>query len=440
MTARMKVVHITAHLGGGVGRVLSGIANFRKTQNVPIHETFICLEHPENKQFVNILRRNGVEIAIQPDRQATDRLVSSADIVQIEWWHHPLLAGWLCKQENFTARLIVWSHISGLHYPAIPQSFLSLPHIFLFSTPVSKAIPQLAVKIQAMDPKKTSVVHSSGGFDNFPVVHRDFFPRQLRYGYIGTYNFAKLHPDILQFVRAVKDPRFTVDFYGDKHSNPKLITLVHETGLEKKISLHGYTQNPGEILKNLDVFVYILNPLHYGTTENALLEAMASGVIPIVMNNPIESSIVQNERTGIIVDSPKSFAEAITSLNNDIQKRRELSVNCSREIRRSFALSKTERDLREHYYSILDDQKRHFQFQDVFGRTPHEWFLSCLGGVEDLFLSTDHVDEIRLKRLAHHFLYEKSKSSAYHFFRYYPDSSVLREWTETLDQDKAYSP
>lgn len=433
----IKVLHVTAHLGGGVGRVLSSIAQFRKEKGLPLEEKFICLEQPENNQFISVLQKAGIEVIIAPDCQETDKLVASADIIQLEWWHHPLLAEWMSKREQLQSRLVVWSHISGLHYPAIPEEFLSLPHKFLFTTPVSQHIPHLSKKIQSMRNNTVGVVHSSGGFDDFPIVQRDSQKKTLRYGYLGTYNFAKLHPDILEFLQACTTPSFHVNFYGDYLSNKQLVSSVKTQRLDKYIQLNGYTHNPSDVLNDMDVFIYLLNPTHYGSTENALLEAMACGVVPIVLNNKIESSIVQHKRTGLIIDSPKTFADAINYLHNNPEARYKLSRECCHDVRKRFSLEKTERQLREHYIAVMNQDKKDFQFQDVFGKSPSEWFHSCLGRFKWCFTNGSESEIHR--RLQHSFLYEQSKSSVNHFYHYFNESKELLHWKTVLDKDTEYA-
>ena len=51
----MKVLHLTAHLGGGVGRVLSRVAQLRRKSGSDIKDIFLCLEPPEKGQFIDAL-------------------------------------------------------------------------------------------------------------------------------------------------------------------------------------------------------------------------------------------------------------------------------------------------------------------------------------------------------------------------------------------------
>jgi hypothetical protein len=213
-------------------------------------------------------------------------------------------------------------------------------------------------------------------------------------------------------------------------------TLKDNAALAGRIHLRGFTDHLYEVLQNMDVFVYILNPTHYGTTENGLLEAMACGVVPVVLNNPVESSIVKNGETGIVVDSPAAFALAIKRLHDHPQLRQRMSGAASADVRSRFSIDVTERQLREHYQQLLDTPKRRYYFRNIFGKTPWEWFSSCLGNYKDLF-SLENIDASRHERLKLSFLYEKSKSSVFQFREYFPDDPMLKRWSEILEDDLA---
>ena len=427
----IKVLHITAHLGGGVGRVIANVALFRKAIHSEIEDIIVCLELPHKEQVIATLRNAGVVVEVTPGSEELDQLINAADIVQLEWWHHPLLAQWLSTREHIFARLVVWCHTSGLYYPAIPSSFIALPDTFLFTSPVS---------LSHYDIRTTNLidmVHSSGGFNDVPVCQRDFSKRPLVYGYTGTINPAKLHPKINDFIEAVDIPGFSVDFFGDPNPHPGMEMKMKENPtLASRIHLRGFTDHLYEVLQKMDIFVYILNPTHYGTTENGLLEAMACGVVPVVLNNPVESSIVKNGVTGIVVDSPASFARALKRLYDDPQLRRRMSDAASDDVRSRFSIDVTERLLREHYMRLMGKPKRRLDLRDLFGSTPWEWFSSCLGDYRYLF-SLETVDASRHERLKFPVLYEKSKSSVFQFQQYFPDDPMLKWWSEILEDEHA---
>jgi L-malate glycosyltransferase len=427
----VKVLHITAHLGGGVGRVIGNIALFRKRVYSDIEDIIVCLEPPHNRQLISKLQEAGVIVEISPDKEILDELINIADIVQLEWWHHPLLEQWMFTKGFLNSRIVVWSHTSGLHYPAIPASLIFFPHLFLFTSHISQS------HYNHITSNNVNVVHSSGGFEDIPIFQRDFSNRRLVFGYIGTMNPAKLHPCINHFIASVDIPNFSVEFYGDPHPYFELGTKFNDNlEISGKINIRGYTDNLLAVMQKMDVLIYILNPTHYGTTENGLLEAMACGVVPIVLNNPIESSIVKDGETGFIVDSPASFAHAIKKLQDFPQLRQKLSESAISDVRARYSIEITERQLMEHYYHLLEIPKQRFDMSYLLGSTPWEWFSSCLGDYKFLF-SLEDADSLRKQRLDLLVLYDRSKGSVFQFREYFPDDPMLKKWSKILEEDLA---
>jgi L-malate glycosyltransferase len=417
----MNVLHITAHLGGGVGRVLSRVSITRKKTGSGVIDSFICLEPPEKKETTDHMCQEGVEVHICPNKLEINRLITQADVVQLEWWHHPILAAFSCENP-INARLIVWAHTSGLSYPDIPLNFVFAPHAFLFTSPVSHPNIKRADHI--------GTVQSSGGFEDIPHIERPLKTGHLTYSYLGTPNFSKLHPRIADFLKPVKIPGFRVSFYGDADANPWL----RSPHLADTIILRGFTSNPNTVLAETDILIYLLNPDHYGTTENALLEAMAAGVVPIVLNNPVEASIVKHQVTGMVVNSPQELAKAIAFLDQHKNALQTMARAAAEDIRKRFPLTKTIQGLDAHYQTLMKEEKKLFNLSSIFGSSPHEWFLSCAGKHRKYF-ALDSSQDLRHERLQHPVLYEASKSSVFQFFKYFSQDKTLEKWVRTLRED-----
>ena len=65
-------------------------------------------------------------------------------------------------------------------------------------------------------------------------------------------------------------------------------------GIADKLEIVGKIPDIKPYLSKFDVFAYPLNPNHYGTAEQVLQEAMAAGIVPVVMNNPAEKILVKH--------------------------------------------------------------------------------------------------------------------------------------------------
>lgn len=425
----MKLLHITAHLGGGVGKVLSRLIEASARHGDGIHHTIACLEAPERDQFVGHALAHGATLLICPTAQELAERIAGADIVQLEWWHHPVVAGWMCSGPLPPMRLVVWSHVSGLHVPVPPTGFVTAPARFLFTSPCALGRPELAA-LPAAARQQLGAVFSSGGFDDLPPPPERAADAPLRVGYLGTLNFAKLHPEILDYLAAVDLPDFRLILIGDPTHGQALFAEAERRGLAGRLELRGYRTDVAAELAGLDVLAYLLNPLHYGTTENALLEAMAMGVVPVVLDNPAEQHLVRHGETGLVVSGPADFAVALRRLAAQPAERQALAYAASHDIRQRFDVGHTTAQLRSHYQAVLAEPRRSIDLRPAFGPAPADWFLACQDSEPGRFSADGTVD---LSGTPPHFLFEPSKGSVRHFQRSFPDDARLAAWARAIE-------
>ncbi len=429
----MKLLHITAHMGGGVGKVLSRLVEAASRYSDGVEHTIACLEAPEKSGFVDHAQRHGATVVCAPNDAELDALIRAADIVQLEWWHHPAVARWMCSGDHPPMRLVVWSHVSGLTTPVLLPEFIGLPHRFLFSSSCSLEQPALSA-LPAATRQRLGIVFSSGGFDDLPPPPRRGDDTPLRVGYLGTLNFAKLHPAILDFVAAVRTPGFRLTLVGDPTTADALQAEASANGLSNRIELRGYTDDVAGTLADFDVFAYLLNPQHYGTAENALLEAMAMGVVPVVLDNPAERMLVAHERSGLVVNSPTGFANAIERLTREPELRHRLSAHAAAEVRERFSLRQTADGLAKHYRAVMHEDKRGFDFRAVFGDTPADWFRRCQGAERWRFSDSAPATPPPLATAMPPLqLFERTKSSVFHYHDAFPDDPRLARWARELE-------
>jgi len=417
-------------MGGGVGKVLASLVAESRRRQSDVQHTVAYLEAPEKLQFIERLRSCGGRLLVCPTHEELAAQIRRADIVQLEWWHHPVVAGWMCAAQLPPMRLVVWSHVSGLHPPEIPPAFVAAPHRFLFSSPCSWEHPRLA-PLKTSVGARVGVVFSSGGFDDLPPPPIRDHGGSLRVGYLGTLNFAKLHPRLLEFLAAVRLPAFRLILVGDPTTGAELLANAASAGLKDRLGLRGYRTDIARELADFDALVYLLNPLHYGTTENALLEAMAMGVVPVVLDNPAERYLVTHLQTGIIVDGPRTFADALDWLAANPDEHARLSANAARVTRTRFAVERTADKLMAHYQAVLKEDKRSYDFRPIFGHEPADWFRTCQGD-ENWRFSDSHTSKPAVGS-GPAFLYERTKSSVFHYRAIYPSDARLARWAHQLE-------
>jgi len=432
-----QVLHITAHMGGGVGKVLSGIASYSKKVGNKYQHKILMLEPPEKMNFVEICRNNGVDVIIAPSMQSIEQEMLISDIIQIEWWHHPKMAEFLYNFPKVPIKLIVWCHISGCNYPALPFEFVKIPHHFLFTSKYSLENPYWSQEQKDHAVLCTDVINSSGGFECVEqiekVVHSSF-----NIGYIGTLSYSKLHPDFIDFCSAITIPGAKFILVGDNENQNIIQFAAMKKGILEKLDFTGYINNVHKEFSRFDIFGYPLNPEHFGTTENVLLEAMAAGLPVVALNQCAEKYLIEHMQTGLLADSIQEYAECIRYLYENPTERERLGKNARETVIKEFSVKQTVEKLNNVYNVVSKMSKQKFDFNHVFGNKPYKWFLSCLGNEKKYF--EDSVDNKIMsdKNLASHIeneikncrliLREKSKSSIYQFEKYFSYDDNIRYW------------
>ena len=197
---------------------------------------------------------------------------------------------------------------------------------------------------------------------------------------------------------------------GDEVNRPVLEAQCRALGRPHLLEFLGYRNDVASELAQLDVLIYLLNPCHYGTAENTLLEAMAMGVVPVVLDNPAERHLVRHGETGLVVAGPGAFAEALRRLAERPDQRRSLGDAASTDVRTRFAVSHTVEALHRHYRAVLGEVKRTWDFRSIFGDTPAQWFRSCQGREAWRFRDDGSVD---LDGDPPHALFEGRKGSVF---------------------------
>lgn len=431
MNREIKVLHITAHLGGGVGKALSGLVLNTPGDSL-IRHSIACLEVPEKSHFIDKITGAGCDVFVSPSQGLLTDLIEHSDVVQLEWWNHPATINMLCSGPLPAMRLVLWCHVSGLHNPIIPCQLMEAAHKCLFTSPCSYA----STEVSSLLPRcreNFAVVHSSGGFDGLIAPFRN--PNdKLAAGYLGSLNFAKLHPNYVEFLAAVREPGFTVRMIGDITNKEILERQCRQAGRSELLAFRGYQSDIITELSSINVLIYLLNPMHYGTTENALLEAMAMGVVPIVLNNPAENILVEDRKTGLIVHSPQELADAIEWLTRNPAERVKIGMQAAQSVTGRFAVDRMVNSLTMHYRSVINTNKRLISFKEIFGKDPAEWFLSCQANAA-VFTDKEALSE--MDPLLVHSLFERTKGSIYHFQDYFHGNTQLSEWNDNITKYKS---
>ncbi|MGD0679902.1 MAG: glycosyltransferase family 4 protein [Polyangiaceae bacterium] len=425
----IRVLHLTAHLGGGVGRALAALVEQTEACGLLVRHEFVCFEDLEKTLFADQIRAAGGTVDIRPDPSTLARRMESADVVQLEFWNHPSTMGALCALPPLEARLLVWCHVSGLRTPVVPPRLIDLAHRFVFTSACSLESPALR-RLPSSVRERIDVVSSSGGFGHVSGL-RDGPTGKLKLGYVGSLHFSKMHPHYVDWVSGIDAAVTPIRMIGDPVNQIALEAQARARGRPDLLEFRGYCPDVAAELRQLDVLVYLLNPKHYGTTENALLEAMAMGVVPITLDNPAERTIVRHGETGLVVRTAEELANAIGQLAADPRAAARMGRAAAYDVRSRFDPVQTARRFAKIYGAVADEDRHALPFEQIFGLTAADRFRSCLseparfpseGGVR---LSESETDRAAL--------FDRTKGSAFHFHAMHPDDASLARWVEELD-------
>lgn len=421
------ILHITTHMGGGVGRVLSSVATGAAADSY--RHKIIMLETPQKTGFIDDCKKNNIECYVIKSLAELTSEINKADIVELEWWHNPVMSELLAKFPKVAARLIIWSHISGCYYPHINFNFLQIPQKFMFTSSYSLDNPYWKVAEREWAVKNCPVVNSVGNMEKIEIdrfSHKDFI-----IGYVGTQAYSKLNPDIVKYMAkaAALIPTAKFVFVGDNSNKEKILNEAADYNIADKISFSGYVENVNAKLAAMDVFSYILNPLHFGTTENVILEAMNVGLPVICLNQCTEKYIIASGTTGFLVNDIDEYAARIKYLYDNQATRLEIGRNAQKLVREKFSLANTIKSLNSIYDEVMAKPKQAFSFE-LLGSNPKEWFLR---GLPPSLIAAFTGDEIDFGSLPH-ILREASKSSLKHFARCYPADSYLAALAAKLEK------
>jgi len=456
----MKILHITPHLGGGVGSTILGYISKNKSfkheivafgytiESVSEKIKSLKIPYTDHATYITILEK-----------------IPHFDIILIHQWNHPLLMDFLVRCELPQCRLVMLGHNSGFDAPNIyTKKILMYPDIFVFTTALSyqcydvKSLPHIfsssiggALEIRTERHLRNKIfynVWSTEGVDEYkdvkPKKHKEFI-----IGYIGTVDYAKLHPDFLEMCKEIIKldiPHVKFIVVGGLKQK-EIEAEAEEMGIGDKFEFTGYVPKSTlkDYLESFDVFGYPLAQYHYGTCDLVLQIAMASGVVPVVFDNSMEKLFVKHNKTGLIVKDKKGYIQAIKDLYNNINWRKELGKNAKEDAIKRFTLENLDNEWEKVFNEVLkyskvgrkwDIDKKEITHADVFLESlghygsafRYSYNSKCFA---DLVFSQKTIEE-----LAHIPSWQtETKGSVHNYYSYFPDDKYLKAWSEIMKEE-----
>lgn len=408
------ICHLTAHLGGGVGRALDHlIAHDQQFQ----HE-IVTIERTQSQQSLRRFQKLGVTIRILSEVDCLEAYFASFDILQIEYWNSPVLHRALNCLSLQPARWVFWCHISGLNSPIIPSDISQTADACVLTTSVNPA-----TLIGEVD--RTYCIPSAAGLD--VSDYKSFALRSIDALYAGTLSPAKMHWQYSDYLKRFLGLGFRRAIVaGDITPDCNVCEQVTELGIEARVSFPGFVSEISNLYQQARYFLYILNPRHYGSGENALIEAMSAGAVPIVLDNQVEANIILDGETGYVLKGIEDF-DRVKDLLKQEQEWSRISLNSMAYVAKKYRSDLIAEQFNSIYGRVLTRPKKSFPFTSVFGGAPSDWFLANRADRHswsaDTYLET-------LEDRGDYAVIADTKGSLAHYARTFPEDVIIRRWFE----------
>ncbi len=367
------ILHVAPHLGGGVGRFFK---NTFYGDSVFEHR-FALLENPID---VGLLPPVGSWFVI--DSHATLMAeIDQADIVQVEFWNHPRLYQFLAQIHTWPkCRIVLYSHVSGLFPPAyLPPAAARIPDRLILATPAS-------IRSDAVShPQSTFVVIPVfGGADRTIHIQKKSHPG-FRVLYLGTADSLKIHPDLISWCLDLQTHDSEIIFTFCTQDDPQLLKNQIPENAAGAFEFYERVEELSDIMSTSDAFGYALHPRHYGTGEQALLEAMGAGLTPVVLDNPVERYIVQHGVTGLVARNGREYKESILFLKQNPEINHSLGKRARHRVMHAMSAETTRRAFHQVYHEMRDATPKKLRENPGIGTSPWEIFLLSQGPDAKIF-------------------------------------------------------
>lgn len=446
MENRIKIVHITPHLGGGVG---ISLANFiDQSEKVGVDNRVLCLDWCEN--LIEYFRTcsNLTQGLFWYSRELVYREIFDCDCVVIHYWNHPLISVFLSDFLSIKNKSIIWCHNSGLSEPhIIPSYLIDIADSIVFTSLSSIKAPNFDILSHGRSRSALFVptVRDLGAYLSIGA-NRTLKTSIHKLLYVGAVTRSKMNPDAALIFAQLSRRGFQIDVVG----GPDHAQLADEVeSLGGRIKVFGHVDNVVDFYAGSDVFVYPLRDDHYGTGEQVILEALASGLPIVAFNNPAEVAILNQFAKIKLANSTSEFIQEVLNLTASPQE----LLKMSRELHLSASLIYGSNQMTDELLGIVKNTvessrnveqhiKRTETIDDLLAVYARASFFDTALYAQILSNPRRGV-ELILKKIEELFIYPskierwqaKTKSTPEHYFKYFPESEPmgklvreLRDW------------
>jgi len=302
-------------MGDGAGKAISGFAIMGSRSGEQTHR-ILLLDTPVKFNHIKRCKDSGIEII---ERGRAIEAIIAADIVILSWWGGAVMDSFLAEFSEIPCRTLLWSHKNGYYDPPFSVGFVEAFDGLLATSPFTLEKTELAQK-------QCALVYGFGDFipENIPVkTDYGISGDRFTIGYVGTPSYKKLPVNFFEYCEVVKQKIPNCRFILAGEISDELQRDIKQHYLKSCFDIHGWVEDIYTLLRTFDVFGYLLRPDTFATTENAVIEAMASAVPTVMSKYPIGKYLLEDGISGFLADGPEQYGEIMYELygNETLRKR-----------------------------------------------------------------------------------------------------------------------
>jgi glycosyltransferase involved in cell wall biosynthesis len=442
----MKILHLTPHLGGGVGTVVRGYLGHVQSAGSDTHSV-LALDtlNLESRQFLSRIGCAWTDEAFNKIDHI-DALIAGADVVLVHWWNHPQLQMLLMTHNLPACRLLLWAHISGIPSPNNFTDFItSYSDRLVFTTPLSFHAPEIRA-LPALQRASIMTIWSTAGVAPLKLRLEERQRGRLKchpgeVGYTGNLDYTKLNS---QFLKACS--RLAADGAHFTVIGPLTQAFRQDfeaSGLQSLMDVTGFVDEDTKFsrMANFRVFGYPLARHHYGTCDQTIQEAQALGVPPVVLNNPMESHMVVHGQTGLVACDIGEYCKYVALLLTDDAVHANLSQNAARFAHDEYTIESMAAKWQAAFAAVMaveKSQKSSLAKKTGLTLSPADVFIASLGHHSGVFEAHRSAATQAEKERAEAQISclraldnwsSPTKSTATHYCQFFPHDPWLSKWS-----------
>lgn len=434
----MNILHLVPHLGGGVKVVL---LSWAINDNINNH-IFMSLGYAD-EQVEQLCNKNNIKIFSNAEYNLICKYVQDfADIVVIHYWNFPLLLDFLIQKTLPKCRVITWFHNSGFYAPYnLPKEIIEYSDKFIFTSPISYEL-EVITNLPKESKDKLGCIWSTGGIEKYKDIKQNKH-EGFNILYVGTLDFAKMYNNFVEvcFRISKQIPEANFIICGTGSSEQEIIEQTEFYGIRDKFIFAGLVKNLIPYFEIADIFLYLLEPTHFGTAEQILGEVMASGIIPVVFRNKCEKQIVENNINGYIISTDDECLSVVQQIYNDKDKltTSSISLNASISAQEKYSIEIMINDWNKLFNEVILLPKKERQwftnFKDMYGEgtiaflesldykiaTAFQKYITYEQQIENIFNSNLQWQST-------------SKGSIKQYLQYFPNDKYLNKFQKIMNK------